>query len=134
MKRTMLFFFSLLLVAATGFAENLVLDNQTSYPTKDQKTKMMIQWAFSAKDVDDGNHAIAHGSALNPKSLQAIKQPGKVKLVIPKKAEYFRILVWSTEQKEPDLHTNWVEIIPNKTYLLKPDQLVPSVLMSGMGC
>ena len=125
-------FFLSLLVTVTGFAENLVLKNQTSYPN--QKSKMAVQWATSAKEVDEGNNALIQGSKLNPDSLQVLTQPGKVNLSIPKKAEYFRILVWSKGEGDPDFHTNWVDIVPNKTYTLKADHLVPSVLMLGTGC
>lgn len=134
MKKIALFFLSLFVVAATGFAENLVLENQTSYPAKNQKSKMAVQWATSAKEVDEGNNAVIQGSKLNPSTLQVLTKPGKVNLSIPKQAEYFRVLVWSKGEGEPDLLTNWVDVVPNKTYTLKTDHLVPSVLMLGTGC
>ena len=134
MKKIALFFLSLLVVATTAFADNLVLENQTSYPVKNQKSKMAIQWATSAKEVDAANNAVINGTKLNPKTLQVLTQTGKVNLNIPSKAEYFRVLVWSKGEGEPDLLTNWVDIVPNKTYTLKADHLVPSVLMSGTGC
>ncbi len=134
MKKIMLFVFSLVFVAISGFAENLVLENQTSYPLKNQKSKMAIQWATSAKDVDEGNQAVSHGLNLNPNTMKVLTQPGKVSVNIPEKAECFRILVWSKGEGEPDLLTNWVDVMPNKTYTLKADHLVPSVLMLGTGC
>lgn len=134
MKKIALFFISLLVVATPTFAENFVLENQTSYPAKNPKSKMMIQWATSAKEVDEGNNALIQGSKLNPDTLQVLKQSGKVNLSIPKKAEYFRVLVWSKDEAAPDLLTNWVDVVPNKTYTLKTDHLVPSVLILGTGC
>lgn len=125
-------FFLSLLVTVTGFAENFVLENQTSYPMK--KSKIAIQWATTAKEVTEANTALMHGLSLNSETLQVLTQMGKVNLTIPKKAEYFRVLVWSKGEGEPDLHTNWIDIVPNKTYTLKPDHLVPSVLMLGTGC
>ena len=134
MKKFALFFLSLLVIAATGFAEDLVLDNQTSYPMKDQKSKIAIQWASSNKEVEEGNHALLYGTQLNPASLQVLTQSGKVTVSIPAKAEYFRVLTWSNGEGEPDSHTNWVDVVPNKTYTLTAEHLVPSVLMSGTGC
>jgi len=129
MKKIMLFF---LLLATTGFAENLVLENQTPYPT--QNSKIAIQWATSAKEVDEYNKAIMYGLKLNPSTFQVLTQSGKITLSIPNNAEYFRVLVWSKGEENPDFHTNWVDIVPNKTYTLETDKLVPSVLMSGSGC
>ncbi len=51
-------FLSLLTLATTGFADNIVFENQTPYPNKDQKTKMAIQWAASAKEVDGHDERI----------------------------------------------------------------------------
>ncbi|HEX2579330.1 MAG TPA: hypothetical protein VHK67_02885 [Rhabdochlamydiaceae bacterium] len=130
MKKIMLF----LLLATTGFAENLVLENQTSYPTQNQKSKIAIQWATSAKEVDECNKAIMYGLKLNPATFQVLTQPGNVSLNIPKNAACFRVLVWSKGEGSPDFHTNWVDVLPNKTYTLKTDHLVPSVLISGSGC
>jgi hypothetical protein len=130
MKKILFF----LLLATTGFAENLILENQTSYPAQDQKSTIAIQWANSAKEVDEYNKALMYGQKLNPATFQVITQSGKVSLHIPENAAYFRVLVWSKGEDSPDFHTNWVDIVPNKTYKLKADQLVPSVLMSGSGC
>ena len=127
---------SLLLSGITTlcFAENLTIDNQTSYPDKAQHSKIAIQWAASAKEVNALNHAIMDGSELNLDSMKTLTQSGKVTLDIPEKAECFRVIAWSKEGQEPDLLTNWVDIVPNKTYTLKADHLVPLVLMSGTGC
>ena len=134
MKKIALCFLCLCFIAATGFAENLTLDNQSTYPMKHQNSKMAVQWASSAKEIEEGNQALMHGSKLNPSTLQAITKPGKIKLSIPKNAEYFRVLTWSKGDGDPDFNTNWVNIVPNKTYTLEEDHLVPSVLMSGSGC
>jgi hypothetical protein len=136
MKTTkiILFALSLLAIAATGFAENIILENQTNYPLKNQKSKIAIQWAASAKDVDEGNKALIYGSQLKPESVQALNQSGKIDVTIPEKAESFRVLVWSKGEGDPDFLTNWVDVVPNKTYTLKQDHLIPSVLMSGTGC
>lgn len=134
MKKIILFCLSLLIIGSTGFAENLVLKNQTSYPAKNQKSKIAIQWANSAKEVQEGNDALIHGTQLNADTLQVITQRGKIKLAIPKNAECFRVLVWSINQEDPDLATNWVDVVPNKTYTLKTDHLVPTVLILGTGC
>ena len=132
MKKTTLFILSLLTLAATGFADCVRLENQTPYPK--EKSKMAVQWATSTKDVHEGNEAIIHGTKMNPGSMQMITKTGPVKLKIPKNAEYFRVLVWSQGKGDPDLITNWVDIVPNKSYILKGDHLIPSVLMSGTGC
>ena len=131
-KTMILFVLSLFIIAATGFADNLILENQTTYPSENQKVKIAVQWATSAKEVEEGNKAITYSQPL--KALETLKESGKVSLNIPEKAEYFRVLVWSKGEGEPDLLTNWVEIIPNKSYTLKPDHLVPAILMLGTGC
>ncbi len=122
------------LLTAEGFCDNLILENFTNYPQKNQNSKIAIQWANSAKEVEEGNQALISGAKLNQSTMQFLTRLGKMEMTIPQKAEYFRVLVWSKEGEEPDFHTNWVEIIPNKVYTLKPDSLIPSVLMSGMGC
>lgn len=95
---------------------------------------MAVQWASSAKEVEAENHALIAGKAPNPNSLQTIIMQGPLRLSIPKAAEYFRVLVWSKTKGTPDLITNWVEIIPNKSYTLQTDHLFPCVLMYGTGC
>lgn len=122
-----------LLCACVAFAEDITLNNQSVYPAKNQ-SKMAVQWASSGREVDAENHALVSGKAPNSNSLQAIGLQGKVQLAIPKAAEYFRVLVWSTAKNAPDLITNWVEIVPNKSYTLTTDHLFPSVLMYGTGC
>jgi hypothetical protein len=130
--KTTLFLFSVWMIA--GCADDLVLVNKTAYPAKNQASKMAVQWASSAKELDDGNRALLHSEPLDAQSLQYLSQKGKIQLNIPENAEYFRVLVWSTGQDEPDYHTNWVDVTANKTYMLKPDNLVPTVLMFGFGC
>lgn len=134
MKKIMLLCLSLLMLTATVFAENIVLENQTNYPVENDKSKIAVQWATSAKEVEEANKAVTYGTKLNLDTMQVLTKSGKVNLHIPDKAAYFRILVWSKGQGDPDLLTNWVETVPDKTYTLKPDHLVPAVLMSGTGC
>ena len=131
MKKIAMFLLSI--IATTGFAEKIILENLTSYP-KNANSKMAVQWASTAKEVDESNKALMLVLEMNPGTLQAITQIGKIKLSIPKNAEYFRVLAWSKADGDPDLHTNWVDIVPNKTYTLEADHLVPSVLMPGSGC
>lgn len=130
MKRMVAVF--LTLIAATGFAENVILENNTTYPTK--KSKMAIQWAYSGKDVDNANNASIQHLKLDPSTLQTLSQTRKNTIKVPDGAEYFRIVVWSKEEDNPDLLTNWVDIVPSKNYVLKQDHLVPAVLMVGVGC
>jgi hypothetical protein len=121
-------------LAASVFAQDIVLENQTSYPNKDQKTKMAIQWAASAKEVDGSNKELMYNSKITSNTLLDIAKSGKLKLSLPEKAEYFRVIAWSKADGEPDYVTNWVDIVPNKVYLLKSNHLVPVVLMLGTGC
>lgn len=121
-----------LLCLGTGFADSFILENITNHPTK--SSRMAIQWASSAREIEEGNQALRQGLKIASASLQAVSQIGAIRFTAPAKAEYFRVLVWSKGKGEPDLHTNWVQIVPDKTYTLDADHLVPSVLMSGMGC
>lgn len=124
--------FVMLLLASVGFSGDFVLENRTSHPQK--TSKIAIQWANSAREVDEGNKALMAGAKFNAKMVSFLTQMGKIRITIPKKAEYFRVLAWSKGDQEVDFHTNWVEIVPNKTYTLESDHLVPCVLMPGMGC
>lgn len=128
MKKIALFLF----FVTSLFAESITLDNQTAYPTK--QSKMAVQWANNAREVDGNNKALIYGGKPNPDTLQTISQRGKIQLTLPKKAQQFRVLVWSKGTAEPDYTTNWIDITLNKTYTLEPDYLIPVVLMSGSGC
>lgn len=134
MKRNLLFFIASVVITTASFAENLTLDNKTPYPASAQKSKIAIQWANSAKEVEEENQALMYGSKLKQEAVQVLATPGLINLSIPKKAEYFRVLAWSKGEGDPDFVTNWVDIIPDKTYTLQPDHLVPVVLMLGSGC
>lgn len=131
MKRIAILFISL---AAAAFSENLIFENETAHPIQHESSKMAIQWAFSAKEVQEHNQALIQGAKLNASTLQAVVKQGKMKFSIPKNAEYFRVVVWLKGKESPSLITNWVEIVPNKLFQLKSDHLIPAVLMSGMGC
>ncbi len=121
-----------LLFTTALFGESITLDNQTAYPTK--QSKMAVQWASSAREVDEHNKAMMYGAKLKPGTLQTISQTGKTNLTLPKNAQIFRVLVWSNGSNDPDYTTNWIDITPSKTYTLEPDYLIPVVLMSGSGC
>ncbi|MCL9682779.1 hypothetical protein [Legionella maioricensis] len=123
-----------LLVASAGFAENILINNETTFPIKKQKSKLVIQWAASAKEIQEANKAIIYGLKLDPSSLQIISKAGENILNIPKNAAHFRLLAWSKDAEMPDLLTSWVDVVPNKSYKLQKDQLVLAVLMSGAGC
>jgi len=133
MKKIILFFLSMVTVTS-GFAERFTLDNQISNLTNNKKSKLAIQWVSSAKELEESNNMVKQGLVLNQNALHVLTQRGKTSLNIPKKAEYFRVLSWSTEGVSPDALTNWVEIVPNKIYTLNKDHLYPLSLMSGMGC
>lgn len=126
-KIALLFFF-----AASLLADNITLENQTSYPS--QNAIVAVQWASSAREVQEHNETLLRGVKLSPSTLQYLDQAFKTKLSVPKTAEYFRVLIWPKGSSSPELLTNWVEVVPNKTYLLKKDHLTPVVLMVGMGC
>ncbi len=130
MKKIALF----ILLAVTAFADQITLNNQTVYPSNQQKAKIAVQWANSAKEVDEANNALIYGTKLKTGSLKVLTQSGTIQLTIPARAEHFRILVWTKGYGDPDLVTNWVDITPGKTYTLETDHLVPAVLMSGSGC
>lgn len=133
MKKTILFLLSFSIVS-TSFAEHVVLNYVTLNTHSRQKIKVGIQWAATAKEIDENDNIIRQGLELNLKNLKILTKLGKINLDIPEKAQYFRVLVWSNKTSSPDLLTNWVELIPNKTYTLDDDHLVPAVLLSGAGC
>jgi len=129
-----LFLLATLVLLATGFADNVAIDNQTSHPSKERQSRIAVQWASSAQVVDDANKAMMSGKPLDMSQVQIIDKSGNVNLKIPKDAEHLRIIVWTKSSGEPDLVTNWVDVVPNKTYMIKTDHLIPVVLMPGSGC
>ncbi|MBL7479585.1 hypothetical protein [Legionella bononiensis] len=116
------------------FANSIVIDNKTDYPTNDKFGKIAVEWAASAKAIQKANKNILNGKSINPNSLTMLTQNGRVELSSPNNAKYFRLVVWSNDKQEPALLTNWVYISPNKTYVVNQKQLVPKVLLSGTGC
>jgi len=130
MKKIVLF----CLFAITLFSESFILENQTSYPTDNGKSKLAVQWASSAKEVQEHNQALLQELKMNPATTQTLSKQGTLKLSFPKNSEYFRVLVWPKGKGNLEFLTNWIEIVPNKTYLLKREHLIPAVLMYGMGC
>lgn len=129
-----IFFLSTFLLAIGAFAQNLQLDNQTSYPESKPKSKIAVQWAATAKEVADENNALMTNEPLNTANMKTLAQRGKINLTIPNDAEYFRVLIWTSGKGDPDYLSNWVDIVPSKTYTIGDDDLSPAVLMSGMGC
>ncbi|TAL60307.1 MAG: hypothetical protein EPN84_09735 [Legionella sp.] len=121
-------------VSLVAFADKIVLDNKTNYPDQSHPGKIAIQWATSVTDTQEANKIIIHGSKLDSSSLMLLSKKGSMQLTPPDHAHYFRLMVWSTGKQEPDLLTNWVDIIPNKIYTVNQDHLVPTVLISGAGC
>ena len=71
---------------------------------------------------------------LKADTLIGITKTGKISIALPKNAEYFRVLVWAQGEADPDFLTNWVDIVPNKTYTLEAGHLTPRLLMLGTGC
>ncbi|WP_231861986.1 hypothetical protein [Legionella hackeliae] len=86
------------------------------------------------EDTQKANKTILNSSSLDSNSLTMLSQKGQTQLTPPTHGRYFRIVVGSTNKQAPDLLTNWVDIVLNKTYLINQDQLVPAILMSGAGC
>lgn len=115
-----------LFFATSLVADSFTLENKTSFQ------KIAIQWASSARAVQESNDSLMQEDPL-PKNLYYLKNTNS-KVPIPANASYFRILVWENQDRDPNLLTNWVDIIPNKTYLIDNEHLTPVVLMNGMGC
>ena len=133
MNKVALFFF-LLLFVKVGFANHFVLNNQVASPANNT-IRIAIQWASSPKEIKELNNQLKQSTKLNPSSLYVLERVGKINVDIPKNMEYFRILVWSKgAEKIPNFLTNWVDVIPNKIYMLNKDQLTPLILISGIGC
>ena len=121
-------FFALCLFFTTAlFADQFTLQNETPF------RQIAIQWASSAREVQESNDSIMQNDPLSKKGLYYPRQKTAT-ISIPKKAAYFRVLIWESKQNLPEFLTNWVEIVPDKTYLLKEDHLTPILLMNGMGC
>lgn len=131
--KTVLFFIGIF-AASISFGKTIILDNEISLAEKKSATKVGIQWALSAKEVQAENNKMQQGLKLNPHSFKMISQQGKVTLTLPDNAKYFRVLAWSKSESEPDLLTNWVNIVPDKTYMIDAEHLMPAVLIFGMGC
>ena len=93
-----------------------------------------MQWVVSAKAIQKANENTVRDLALNPGSLMFINQKGATRLDIPNKARYFRLVVWTSYKKKPDLLTNWVNIVANKIYVVNQNQLITKALAAGSGC
>lgn len=127
-------FLCLSYMTSSIFANSIMLDNKTNYPQKNQFGKIAVQWVASVKEVQKANQSMLNDATLNANSLMILAKKGKIKLISPNNARYFRVIAWSNDKEKPDLLTNWVDIIPNKTYVVNQNQLVPRILMSGAGC
>ncbi|MBS0623966.1 MAG: hypothetical protein JSS62_05020 [Verrucomicrobia bacterium] len=136
MKKIKTILLTFLAMASPVFATTITLDNETSYPSQHPNSKIAIQWASSAQEVNEDNQALMCGcnADVDPQTLHTLNQSRKIAVELPNSAEYFRVLVWSKGEGGPDLLTNWVDVVPNKTYALEEDHLVPTVLMPGTGC
>ena len=132
--KKILVFLCLSFMASIVLANSIMLENKTNYPEKGRLGKIAVQWATSAKAVQNANKSMLNGTALNSSSLMLLNQKGKIQLSSPNNARYFRVVVWSSDKQKPDLLTNWVDINPNKTYVVDQSQLVPIVFMAVAGC
>lgn len=121
MKSLLVFLFFMVSLSA----ENFILENKTSYQ------KIAVQWAPSARAVQESNDALMQGEA--PSNLHYPRE-GVATITVPKAATYFRVLAWRAKEKMPDHLTNWVELVPGKSYSLKDEHLTPVLLLNGMGC
>ncbi|HIG0328469.1 TPA: hypothetical protein ACX87D_002368 [Legionella pneumophila] len=129
-----LIYLCLYFMTSITLAGKIVIDNKTNYPVKGNSRKIAVQWVATVEATQKANKIIINGSKLDLNSLKIITQKGKTQLTLPNDSHYFRVVVWSTGKQQPDLLTNWVDIVPNKTYIINQDQLVPAILMSGTGC
>lgn len=132
MTKILMFVFALLTTCA--FSDQFVFNNQTSYPSKSPKTKIAFQWATSAQQADERNKELLYGKKFDSDSMQPVTKIGKITVTVPKDVLYFRVVAWTSQNPNPDLVTNWIDITPGKVYTLSTDQLVPTVLMAGSGC
>lgn len=132
--KNILAYLCLFSMTSVALAEKIVIDNKTNYPEINSPGKIAVQWGASAEATQEANKTIINGSTLDPSSLMMLSQNGQITLATPNHAHYFRLVVWSTNKQDPDLLTNWVDIVPNKTYIVNQNQLVPAILMSGAGC
>lgn len=132
--KKILVYFSLYFMVSVVLANNIVLKNDTNYPEKGKPGTIGVQWATSTEDTQKANKGITNDSIIDLSLMKVLSQKGHTQLSPPEHSQYFRVVVWSTGKDKPDFVTNWVNIIANKTYIVKQDQLIPAVLMSGAGC
>lgn len=71
----------LLSLIACAYADVVVIDNQTSY------TNLSVQWADSAREVEEGVKATTYDLKLDPKTLQNLSSARKIELQIPKSSQ-----------------------------------------------
>lgn len=133
MKKIVISFF-LCFINSLVFADTITIDNLSNYPSTTSTDKMMVQWATTAEATQKINETIINDQILDANAMTALTQKGKSQLTLPTDARYFRIMVWIGKAQGPDFLTNWVAIIPGKTYELQQNQLVPKIMMTGSGC
>lgn len=126
-------YFLILLSLGTmcGYCEHITIDNQTQFPDAEHKSKIAVQWADNFNDLQKSNLNVIYGDALQ--KIEPLKS-GVTDLSIPENGSYFRIVVWSGKEDEPDLLTNWIDIDPSRKYTVTDDVLTPAVLILGSGC
>ena len=77
MKKSILFLLCIAIVS-TSFAEHVVLNYVTLNTHPRQKIKVAIQWATTAKEIDENDNIIRQGFELNLKTLKILTKLGKI--------------------------------------------------------
>jgi len=127
MEKPLKYLILCLFFGSTLFADQMIFENKSSY------SRIALEWATSAKVAQESNEALLQGEEIHPSKLYSIKKSYS-KITIPANVSYFRVVVWNNLSNTPELLTNWVEIVPNKTYQLKNEHLTSALLLNGMGC
>lgn len=132
--KKILVYFGLIFMTQIAFSNTIIIENKTNYPEKNKDEAIAVQWAVSANATENANRGILNAEGVNSNFFMLLTQKGKNQLALPNEARYFRIIVWFNNKQEPVLLTNWVDVVPEKTYVVNQNQLVHRVLMSGAGC
>jgi hypothetical protein len=127
MEIPMKYFAFCLFLSASLFADQFSIENETSY------RKVAIQWASTARMVQENNDSLIQRDPIGKENLHYLTELKEI-VFSPKNAAYFRVLVWDKGDILPEFLTNWVEFVPGKTYLLRKEHLTPLLLINGMGC
>lgn len=121
-------YLGLYLMTSSVLADGIVINNNTNYPVNGKPGKIALQWVNSAEGTQKANWQ------MDLSAVTMLSKKGQIKITPPHHAHYFRVLVWSTGKQKADLLTNWVTLVPNKTYTLNQEHLIPAILISGAGC